>query len=67
MLSVFDDSKTIAHALAFEAALAAAEAAEGLIPPGIAEEIAQACARLHLDPASWPMRRRWRARWRSLW
>jgi 3-carboxy-cis,cis-muconate cycloisomerase len=51
MLSAFDDSRTITHALAFEAALAAAEAAEGLIRPNIAEEIAQACARLHLDPA----------------
>ena len=51
MLSVFDDSKVIIYALAFEASLAAAEAAEGLIPLRLAEEIAQACAGLHLDPA----------------
>ena len=52
MLAVFDDSETISHALAFEAALAAAEAAEGLIPQGIAADIARVCAM----PASQPGR-----------
>jgi 3-carboxy-cis,cis-muconate cycloisomerase len=51
MLAVFDDSQTISHALAFEAALAAAEAAEGLIPQGIAVDIARACGVLRPNPA----------------
>lgn len=50
MLAVFSDNTFIAHALAFEAALAAAEAAEGLIPPNLAAEIARACAKIQIDP-----------------
>lgn len=51
MLAVFDDASTIAHALAFEAALARAEAAEGLISAAVAEAIVEACTTLAIDPA----------------
>jgi 3-carboxy-cis,cis-muconate cycloisomerase len=51
MLAVFDDAATIRHALAFERALARAEAATGLIPPAVAQEIERACEALALDPA----------------
>ena len=52
MLAVFGDDATIRHALAFEAALAHAEAAEGLIDQTIADEIAAACAAIVIDPAT---------------
>ena len=44
MIAAFGDEALIAAALAFEAALAGALAAEGLIPPAAAEAIAEACA-----------------------
>jgi 3-carboxy-cis,cis-muconate cycloisomerase len=52
MLAVFDDAATIAHALAFEAALARAAAAEGLIAADVADAIGAACAGLAIDPAA---------------
>lgn len=51
MLAVFDDAAVLGHALAFEAALAEAEAAEGLIPPAAAASLAAACAAFTIDPA----------------
>jgi 3-carboxy-cis,cis-muconate cycloisomerase len=52
MLAVFDDAATIAHALAFEAALARAEAAVGLIADDVADAIVAACNGLTIDPAA---------------
>ena len=49
MLSVFGDDATIGHALAFEAALARAEAAEGLIDDITAEIIVEACRTINID------------------
>ncbi len=43
MLAVFDDDATIAHALAFEAALARAQATEGVISGELARAIVDAC------------------------
>jgi 3-carboxy-cis,cis-muconate cycloisomerase len=43
MLAVFDDDTTIAHALTFEAVLAKAKAAQGLIGIEVAEAIVRAC------------------------
>lgn len=51
MLALFDDRATIAHALAFEAALARAEAAEGVLGSDVAGAIVAGCADLHVDPA----------------
>lgn len=51
MLAVFADEATLRHALAFEAELARAEAAEGLIGQAEAEVIAELCARIAIDPA----------------
>jgi 3-carboxy-cis,cis-muconate cycloisomerase len=51
MIAVFSDTATIAHALAFEAALARAEAAEGVMNEPTAEAIAAACATIAIDPA----------------
>lgn len=51
MLGVWDDAAMIGHALAFEAALAEASAAHGLIPHGTAGRIADACRTLVIDPA----------------
>lgn len=51
MLAVFDDATTLAHALMFEAALARAEAALGLISREAAAAIEQACASFAIDPA----------------
>jgi 3-carboxy-cis,cis-muconate cycloisomerase len=51
MLAVFDDAATMRHALAFEAALARAEAAEGLIGADAADAIAKLCATIVIDPA----------------
>jgi len=50
-LALFDDAATISHALAFEAALARAEAAEGLIARETADTIVSVCASLRIDPA----------------
>ncbi len=52
MLALFDDAATIRHALAFEAALARAEAAEGLIPGETGGAIVAACSGLVIDPAA---------------
>lgn len=51
MLAVFDDAATIAHALAFEAALARASSAEGLIGEALAEAIAMTSATIAIDSA----------------
>lgn len=51
MLAAFDDAATLRHALAFEAALARASAAEGLIPTAAGEAIAAACAEVSFDAA----------------
>ncbi|WP_197282413.1 lyase family protein [Bosea thiooxidans] len=51
MLAVFADEATLRHALAFEAGLARAEAAEGLIGAPEAEAIAKLCAGIVIDPA----------------
>lgn len=51
MMAVFDDAATLAGALAFEAALARASAAEGLVPGAAADAITDACARAVFDPA----------------
>jgi 3-carboxy-cis,cis-muconate cycloisomerase len=52
MLSAFGDDATIRHALAFEAALARAEAQEGLIDEAIADMIVHACNTIVIDPAT---------------
>lgn len=51
MLAVFADAATLRHALAFEAELARAEAAEGLIDTAGAEVVAALCARIVINPA----------------
>jgi 3-carboxy-cis,cis-muconate cycloisomerase len=51
MIALFSDAATIRHALAFEAALAQAEAAEGLIAAAAADAIVAACAAIAIDPA----------------
>ena len=51
MIATFDDGATIAHALAFEAALARAQGAAGVIAPAVAEAIADGLAQLRIDPA----------------
>lgn len=51
MLDLWSDQTLIAHALAFEAALARAQAAEGLIAPGAAEAIGRACETLEINSA----------------
>ena len=51
MLAAFSDAATLRHALAFEAELARAEAAEGLIGPDAAETIAALCATIAVEPA----------------
>lgn len=51
MLAVYDDGAVIGHALAFESALAAAQAAAGLIADEPAAAIIRACAALAIDPA----------------
>lgn len=51
MLAAFSDAATLRHALAFEAELARAEAAEGLIGTEAAEAIASLCATIVIDPA----------------
>lgn len=49
MMAVFDDAALVKHALAFEAALAEAQAAEGLLTADEAARIAIACAQIPLD------------------
>jgi 3-carboxy-cis,cis-muconate cycloisomerase len=49
MLEIFGDAAIVKHALAFEAALAEAQAAEGLLSKDEAARIAIACAQLPLD------------------
>jgi len=51
MIAVFDDAATIAHACAFEVALAKAQAAHGLIPAAVAEAIAKGISQVRIDPA----------------
>ena len=51
MLAAFSDAATLRSALAFEAELARAEAAEGLIGAGAAEAVAALCATIAIDPA----------------
>ncbi|GGC47113.1 lyase family protein [Chelatococcus reniformis] len=51
MLVAFDDKATLEAALAFEAALARAEAAEKLIPAAAAAAIVRACATIAIDAA----------------
>ncbi|GLK86103.1 lyase family protein [Ancylobacter defluvii] len=51
MLAIFDDASTLRHAFGFEAALAAAEAAEGLVSPEDAAAIAALCGTIAIDPA----------------
>ncbi|WP_271300154.1 lyase family protein [Sphingomonas sp. CV7422] len=52
MIATFDDEATIAAALAFESALAAAQAVVGVIPAEAAAAIAAAASALRLDPAA---------------
>ena len=52
MLAVFEDAATLRHALTFEAELARAEAAEGLIGKAEAEAIAMLCGGIAIDPAA---------------
>ncbi|MEG3168033.1 lyase family protein [Sphingomonas sp. LB3N6] len=52
MLAVFDDDATIAHALAFEGALARAQATEGIISEELASAIVDACITIAIDPAA---------------
>lgn len=52
MIAVFSDDAAIAHALAFEAALARAEAAEGLIEAAAAEAIVAACRRIDIEASA---------------
>jgi 3-carboxy-cis,cis-muconate cycloisomerase len=49
MLEIFGDAATVKHALAFEAALAKAQATEGLLSQDEASRIVIACAQLPLD------------------
>ena len=51
MIAIFDDAATIAHACAFEVALAQAQAAHGLIPAAVAEAIAKGVSQVRIDPA----------------
>ncbi|RYE28219.1 MAG: 3-carboxy-cis,cis-muconate cycloisomerase, partial [Hyphomicrobiales bacterium] len=51
MLAAFSDAATLRHALAFEAELARAEAAEGLIGTETADAIVALCATVAIDPA----------------
>lgn len=52
MLAIFSDEATIAHACAFEAALARAQAAEGLIAADVADAIAAGCDPHAIDAAA---------------
>ncbi|PZU56981.1 MAG: 3-carboxy-cis,cis-muconate cycloisomerase [Sphingobium sp.] len=50
MMAVFSDQSTLRHALAFEAALAAAEAEESVIAVEMAEAIIASCRAIAIDP-----------------
>jgi len=50
MAAVFADDTTLRYALAFEAELARAEAAEGLIKQSDADEIVKACESISIKP-----------------
>jgi 3-carboxy-cis,cis-muconate cycloisomerase len=50
MLAAFNDERTIAHALAFEAALARAQASARLIAPELADAIVAAVETLNIEP-----------------
>src|SRR5262249_2300286 len=52
MRAVCDDTATLQHMLDFEAALAGAEAACGVIPPGAVGPIAAACKASSFDMAA---------------
>ncbi|WP_240499905.1 lyase family protein [Sphingomonas montana] len=52
MTAAFGDAALVAHALAFEAALGDAQAAEGLIEADVAAAIGQACGSIVIDPAA---------------
>jgi 3-carboxy-cis,cis-muconate cycloisomerase len=52
MIAAFDDAQTIAHALAFEGALAAAQAEEGVIDANCARAIAAVLDKIAIDPAA---------------
>nr|WP_276039706.1 lyase family protein [Sphingomonas sp. GM_Shp_1] len=52
MIAVFDDHATIAHACAFEVALARAEAAHGVIAPELAAAIVAGVDPARIDPAA---------------
>ncbi len=52
MIAVFDDRATIAHACAFEVALARAEAAHGVIAPDLAAAIVAGIDPARIDPAA---------------
>lgn len=51
MLAVFNDAAVLRHALAFEARLAEAQAAEGVIAGEDAAAISSACGSIPIDPA----------------
>ena len=52
MIALYDDAAVIAHALAFEGALALAQAAENVIGEEAATTIAATCDTLTIDPAA---------------
>lgn len=51
MLAIFDDRETLRLGLAFEAALAEAQASAGLLPAAVTARIAAGCAAIIIDPA----------------
>lgn len=51
MIAVFDDAATVAHACAFEVALAQAQAAAGIVPEAAAATIAARVAAAEIAPA----------------
>jgi len=52
MLDVWSDAAALGHALAFEAALAGAEARHGLVGEAEARAIAATCSSIRIDPAA---------------
>ena len=56
MRAVLDDRARVQRMLDFEAALARAEAAVGIVPAGHAGTIAEACEARHYDSPHWPRR-----------
>ncbi|WP_236672078.1 lyase family protein [Croceicoccus sp. YJ47] len=53
MLDTWSDDRIVAHALAFESALAEAQAKHGVIAREIARSITDCCATSRIDPAAW--------------